>query len=80
MLTSDKVFGSVYSSIEKALKHSTTFGRNQLAMVAGLATLAAFDDENIVERARRDRRARSEAALHRCASATRCSTTCAAWA
>ena len=52
VLTSDKVFSSVYSSIEKALKHSTTFGRNQLAMVAGLATLATFDDENIVERAR----------------------------
>ena len=53
MLTSDRVFSSVYSSLEKALKHSTTFGRNQLAMVAGLATLAAFDDEDIVERARR---------------------------
>jgi ornithine--oxo-acid transaminase len=52
MLTTDRVFTSVYSSIEKAMKHSTTFGRNQLAMVAGLATLAAFDDENIVERAR----------------------------
>ncbi len=52
MLTTDRVFSSVFSSIEKALKHSTTFGRNQLAMVAGLATLAAFDDEGIVERAR----------------------------
>ena len=52
MLTSDRVFSSVYSSLEKALKHSTTFGRNQLAMVAGLATLATFDEENIVERAR----------------------------
>jgi ornithine--oxo-acid transaminase len=52
MLTSDRVFSSVYSSLEKAMKHSTTFGRNQLAMVAGLATLATFDDENIVERAR----------------------------
>jgi ornithine--oxo-acid transaminase len=52
VLTTDKIFSSVYSSIEKALKHSTTFGRNQLAMVAGLATLAAFDDENIVETAR----------------------------
>jgi ornithine--oxo-acid transaminase len=52
MLTTDQVFSSVYSSIEKALKHSSTFGRNQLAMVAGLATLATFDDENIVERAR----------------------------
>jgi ornithine--oxo-acid transaminase len=51
MITSDKIFSSVFSSIEKALKHSTTFGRNQLAMVAGLATLAAFDDERIVERA-----------------------------
>ena len=48
MLTTEKIFASVYSSIEKALKHSTTFGRNQLAMVAGLATLAAFDDEDIV--------------------------------
>jgi ornithine--oxo-acid transaminase len=51
MITTEKIFASVYSSLEKALKHSTTFGRNQLAMVAGLATLAAFDDEKIVERA-----------------------------
>lgn len=53
VLCSDKVFMSVYSSIERALVHSTTFGRNQLAMVAGLATLEAFEDEGIVERARR---------------------------
>ncbi|HMK97709.1 MAG TPA: aminotransferase class III-fold pyridoxal phosphate-dependent enzyme, partial [Acidimicrobiales bacterium] len=52
VLTSERVFSSVFSSIEKAFKHSTTFGRNQLAMVAGLATLATFDDENIIERAR----------------------------
>ena len=51
MLTTDRVFTSVYSSLEKALKHSTTFGRNQLAMVAGLATLATFDEEDIVRRA-----------------------------
>ena len=51
MLTSDRVFSSVYSSLEKALKHSSTFGRNQLAMVAGLATLATFEEEGIVERA-----------------------------
>ena len=53
MLTTDKIFDSVYKSMEDALKHSTTFGRNQLAMVAGLATLAAFDDEDIVGRAER---------------------------
>ncbi len=52
VLTTDRIFASVYSSLERALKHSSTFGRNQLAMVAGLATLAAFDDEGIVERAR----------------------------
>src|SRR6202789_2551253 len=53
VLTSDRILSSVYSSLEQALKHSTTFGRNQLAMVAGLATLATFDDEDIVSRARR---------------------------
>ncbi len=53
MLTTDKIFASVYESMEDALKHSTTFGRNQLAMVAGLATLAALDDEDIVARAQR---------------------------
>ena len=52
VLTSDRIFMSIFSSLEKALKHSSTFGRNQLAMVAGLATLATFDEENIVERAR----------------------------
>ena len=53
MLTTEKIWTSVYDSMEDALKHSTTFGRNQLAMVAGLATLAAFDDEDIVAGAQR---------------------------
>jgi ornithine--oxo-acid transaminase len=53
MLTSERVFSSVHDSMEDALKHSSTFGRNQLAMVAGLATLAAFDDEDILARAER---------------------------
>ncbi|MBO0837012.1 MAG: aminotransferase class III-fold pyridoxal phosphate-dependent enzyme, partial [Actinobacteria bacterium] len=53
MLTTEKVFSSVHDSMEDALKHSSTFGRNQLAMVAGLATLAALDEEDIVARAGR---------------------------
>ena len=53
MLCTDKVFMGVYRSVEKALVHSSTFGRNQLAMVAGLATLQAFDDEDVVARAAR---------------------------
>jgi ornithine--oxo-acid transaminase len=50
-LCSSAVFDAVYSKAERAVVHSTTFGRNQLAMVAGLATLAVLDDEQIVERA-----------------------------
>jgi len=53
MLTTERVFASVHDSMEDALKHSSTFGRNQLAMVAALATLAAFDDEDIIARAER---------------------------
>ncbi len=51
MLASDRIVRSVHSSMSKALKHSSTFSRNQLAMVAGLATLAVIDDEDLVGRA-----------------------------
>ena len=53
MLCTEDVFLSVFSSMDRALVHSSTFGRNQLAMVAGLATLQAMDEEGIVDRARR---------------------------
>jgi acetylornithine/succinyldiaminopimelate/putrescine aminotransferase len=53
MLSSAKVFDSVFSSMDRAVVHSSTFATNQLAMVAGLATLQAFDEEDIVDRARR---------------------------
>jgi acetylornithine/succinyldiaminopimelate/putrescine aminotransferase len=50
-LTTDKIFRGTYSSMDRAMVHSTTFKGNQLAMVAGLATLKVFDDEGIVEHA-----------------------------
>jgi ornithine--oxo-acid transaminase len=53
MMCSARVSDSVYSSMDRAVVHSSTFGSNQLAMVAGLATLQAFDEEDIVDRARR---------------------------
>jgi ornithine--oxo-acid transaminase len=53
MLCSTKTFNAVYSSMERAVVHSSTFSRNQLAMVAGLATLHTIDEEDIVDRARR---------------------------
>jgi ornithine--oxo-acid transaminase len=51
VLARDDVFRAVYSSMERALVHSTTFKQNQLAMVAGLATLSVVDDEGLVEHA-----------------------------
>jgi acetylornithine/succinyldiaminopimelate/putrescine aminotransferase len=51
MLTSDKILRGVYSSMDRAMVHSTTFKGNQLAMVAGLATLQVFDDEGVVAHA-----------------------------
>jgi acetylornithine/succinyldiaminopimelate/putrescine aminotransferase len=61
MLSSAKVFDSVFSSMDRAVVHSSTFAMNQLAMVAGLATLQAFDEEDIVDRARRTGEAFSKA-------------------
>jgi len=51
MLCSAKTSDAVYSSMERAVVHSSTFSTNLLAMVAGLATLQALDEEGIVERA-----------------------------
>ena len=53
MLTTDKIFGSVYSSMDKVMVHSTTFKGGPLAMAAGLAALAVIDDEGLVENADR---------------------------
>lgn len=52
MICSIEVSNSVYSSMDRAVVHSSTFKNNQLAMVAALATLAVIDDENLVDRAR----------------------------
>jgi acetylornithine/succinyldiaminopimelate/putrescine aminotransferase len=52
MLCSAKISDAVFSSMQRAVVHSSTFSTNLLAMVAGLATLHAMDEEDIVERAR----------------------------
>ena len=54
VLTTSAVFDAVYSSMDRAVVHSSTFSKNQLAMVAGLATLQVIDDEDIVARAARN--------------------------
>ncbi len=53
MLTTDKIFSSVYSSMDTIMVHSTTFKAGPLAMAAGLASLAVIEDEGLVENAAR---------------------------
>ncbi|HUZ21970.1 MAG TPA: aspartate aminotransferase family protein [Acidimicrobiales bacterium] len=52
MISTAAVSDAVYSSMERAMAHSSTFKNNQLAMVAGLATLQTIDDEELVDKAR----------------------------
>ena len=50
MVCSEAVSDAVYSSMDRAVVHSSTFKNNTLAMVAGLATLQTIDDEDLVDR------------------------------
>ncbi len=45
------IYDKVFSSMERAVVHSSTFGKGGLSMVAGLATLASLDDQQLMERA-----------------------------
>jgi ornithine--oxo-acid transaminase len=50
LLMSRAVHEAVYDSMENAVAHGSTFAPNELAMVAGLATLRELDDAGLVER------------------------------
>ena len=52
ILTTRAVFDAVYDRMDRAPVHGSTFGGNDLAAAAGLATLKALEDEGLVERAR----------------------------
>ncbi|MCG0289476.1 aspartate aminotransferase family protein [Streptomyces sp. PSAA01] len=52
-LGKDWIFRKVYSSMDRVLVHSASFGANAQAMAAGLAVLAVMEDEQIVANARR---------------------------
>nr|WP_206441400.1 aspartate aminotransferase family protein [Streptomyces boncukensis] len=47
------IFKKVYSSMDRVLVHSASFGSNAQAMAAGLATLAVMEQEGTVANARR---------------------------
>ena len=52
VLMSDEIYDSVYSSLGRAIIHTSTYSENGLAMRAGLATLRALDSEDLGTRAR----------------------------
>ncbi|MEU2429331.1 aspartate aminotransferase family protein [Streptomyces sp. NPDC007861] len=51
-LGKDWVFKKVYSSMDRVLVHSASFGSNAQAMAAGLAVLAVLEDEDVIANAR----------------------------
>ncbi|MEU9748454.1 MULTISPECIES: aspartate aminotransferase family protein [Streptomyces] len=51
-LGKDWIFKKVYSSMDRVLVHSASFGSNAQAMAAGLAVLSVIEDEQIVANAR----------------------------
>jgi ornithine--oxo-acid transaminase len=53
LLMSDAIYKSVYSSLKRAIIHTSTFSENSLAMRAGLATLDVLERERLGERAER---------------------------
>jgi ornithine--oxo-acid transaminase len=53
VMTRRDIYDRVFSSLERAVVHSSTFGQGSLAMVAGLATLSAIDDSDAIGNAAR---------------------------
>jgi acetylornithine/succinyldiaminopimelate/putrescine aminotransferase len=47
------IYQKTFSHMDRCVVHSSTFGRNNMAMAAGLATLQVIDDEGLVENAAR---------------------------
>lgn len=44
------IFDKVFNRMDRAVVHGNTFGKNNLAMAAGITTLEVIESENLVER------------------------------
>ncbi len=53
VLVSRAAFEKVFDGMERAVRHGSTFGGNDLAAAAGLATLAVLDREGLIAHAER---------------------------
>ena len=52
VVTRRAIYQKTFSRLDRCVVHSSTFGRNNLAMASGLATLQVLEEERLVERAR----------------------------
>src|SRR5438105_2379719 len=51
VVTRPKIMDCVFNSMERCVVHSNTFGQNDLAMAAALATLHVIEEDKLVENA-----------------------------
>lgn len=51
VITTPKIMDTVFDSMERCVVHSNTFGQNDMAMAAALATLQVMEEERMVENA-----------------------------
>src|SRR5947199_8037457 len=51
IITRRDIYQKTFSRMDRCVVHSSTFGRNNLAMACGLAALEIIDQENLVENA-----------------------------
>ena len=51
VITRPKIMDCVFSSMERCVVHSNTYGQNDLAMAAALASLHVIEEEKLVENA-----------------------------
>jgi acetylornithine/succinyldiaminopimelate/putrescine aminotransferase len=53
IVTRRSIYQRVFSRLDRCVVHSSTFGRNNLAMTCALATLSVLEDEKLVENSAR---------------------------
>src|ERR1700747_2140006 len=53
IITRRDIYQKTFSRMDRCVVHSSTFGRNNLAMACGLAALEVIDDENLLENSAR---------------------------
>jgi ornithine--oxo-acid transaminase len=51
VITSPRIMDAVFSSMERCVVHSNTFGQNDMAMAAALASLYVIEEDKLVENA-----------------------------